>query len=91
MHLTWLLQLPVPLPPRVWPLTRCSHRHAPQRISIGHTLPHDMRISTAGLSAELGQVVTYASDLALSTPSTIPAARLAVDRLLVAPPSTTHL
>jgi len=91
MHPTWLLQLPVPLPPRVWLLTRCSHRHAPQRISTGHTLPHDMRISTAGLSAELGQVVTYASDLALSTPSTIPAARLAVDRLLVAPPSTTHL
>ena len=43
----------------------------------------DMHMTKVEPSVEFGQVATYASDLALSNPSAILAARLAVDRLRV--------
>ena len=50
-----------------------------------------MHMTKAQPSAEFGQVVTYASDLALSNPSAILAARLAVDRLRVLPANYTTI
>ena len=50
-----------------------------------------MHMTKAQPSAEFGQVVTYASDLALSNPSAVLAARLAVDRLRVLPANYTTI
>ena len=64
--------------------------HNTPRPPIGHARLRDMHMTKAEPSDEFGQVVTYASDLTLSTPSAILAARLAVDQLHVLT-CTTHL